>query len=87
MVRAFSLIHSHEEPCMDEQENHIRAVSWHERTQHVSRAEPSAPGKIINKSSVVHFLYNPYTKINFLLCYLDQYESNLKGYSDLRLFR
>lgn len=33
-------------------------MSWHERTQHVSRAEPSAPGKLINKQCVEHFLYN-----------------------------
>lgn len=41
---------------------HIRAVSWHERTQHVSRAEPSAPSKLNNKPSVEHFLCNNYTK-------------------------
>ncbi len=42
VVRAFSITQSHGEPCVDQQENHIRAVSWHERTQHVSRAQPSA---------------------------------------------
>lgn len=57
-----SIIQSYEEPCVDRQESRIRAVSWHERTQHVSRDEPSAPGKLTDKPSAVRFHYKQCTQ-------------------------